>query len=442
MSEVLASRPRPVPPALPPLLSFAAGFIDSFTVLALFGMFVAQVTGSFVLAAAAFVTREQGAVTKVLAIPVFLLAAVVTTSLAIMVERRGRAPVAWALGLECVVMTGFLFVVFVGAPLADPNAVAVVIASLLGLFAMGMQSATVRLLMKNVASTNVMTTNTTQIAIDATELGFAWHARRRAPADAAAAAAYDAACMRLAGLFPVMLAFLLGTAAGTIAYVSIGSWGLLVPVALMYGAFGWASAWTWRRLAHRCRDIAAIDRGHVARGFQFQRLMQECLRHVVGGDLAAEQVAAQIVGLADAARLRALGDETVGQQSGADAIRIDRVGADAVGAVVHRVLPHQEQRRGLGQAVRPEIRSRVHGLLRHVEQQTTAGALREHDFHRRLRHPLVAVEVQLEALSQNRLGDLADPALPGRARVRHHDIDAAERLHHPLERRATRSWRR
>jgi uncharacterized membrane protein YoaK (UPF0700 family) len=242
MSEVLASRPRPVPSVLPPLLSFAAGFIDSFTVLALFGMFVAQVTGSFVLAAAAFVTREQGAVTKVLAIPVFLLAAVVTTSLAIMVERRGRAAVAWALGLECVVLTGFLFVVFVGAPLADPNAVAVVIASLLGLFAMGMQSATVRLLMKNVASTNVMTTNTTQIAIDATELGFAWHARRRAPADAAAAAAYNAACMRLAGLFPVMLAFLLGTAAGTIAYVGIGSWGLLVPVALMYGAFGWASA--------------------------------------------------------------------------------------------------------------------------------------------------------------------------------------------------------
>jgi hypothetical protein len=47
--------------------------------------------------------------------------------------------------------------------------------------------------------------------------------------------------MRLAGLFPVMLAFLLGTAAGTIAYVGIGSWGLLVPVALMYGAFAWAS---------------------------------------------------------------------------------------------------------------------------------------------------------------------------------------------------------
>jgi len=47
MSELVVLR-RPRPPAIvPPLLSFAAGFIDSFTVLALFGLFVAQVTDSF-----------------------------------------------------------------------------------------------------------------------------------------------------------------------------------------------------------------------------------------------------------------------------------------------------------------------------------------------------------------------------------------------------------
>src|SRR5262249_24172677 len=46
MNEVLVLR-RPRPPAIvPPLLSFTAGFIDSFTVLAPFGLFVAQVTGS------------------------------------------------------------------------------------------------------------------------------------------------------------------------------------------------------------------------------------------------------------------------------------------------------------------------------------------------------------------------------------------------------------
>ena len=240
MSEVLASRPRPVPPALPPLLSFAAGFIDSFTVLALFGMFVAQVTGSFVLAAAAFVTKEQGAVTKVLAIPVFLLAAAVTTVLSVMVERRGRAPIAWALGLECAVLTAFLLAVVLTEPAHGPNAAVVVVASLLGLFAMGTQSAAVRLMMRSVASTNVMTTNTTQIAIDATELALAWQARRRAPADATVAAAYDAARGRVARLFPIMFGFLLGTAAGTLAYVATGVWGLLLPLAIMFGIFAWA----------------------------------------------------------------------------------------------------------------------------------------------------------------------------------------------------------
>jgi uncharacterized membrane protein YoaK (UPF0700 family) len=115
-------------------------------------------------------------------------------------------------------------------------------ASLLGLFAMGTQSATVRLLMKDVASTNVMTTNTTQIGIDATELLLAWQARRRAPADAAVAAAYDAARARFGALFAIMLGFLVGTAIGTLAYVATGAWGLLVPLAIMCAVFAWASA--------------------------------------------------------------------------------------------------------------------------------------------------------------------------------------------------------
>src|ERR1700756_2827698 len=120
MDEVVVPRPQAVPFGVPPLLSFTAGFVDSCTVLALFGLFVAQVTGSFVLAAGAFVTHEQGAVTKVLAIPVFLLAAVATTALAVTVERRGRPALAWCLGLESAALTAFLIAVAVGAPLTNP----------------------------------------------------------------------------------------------------------------------------------------------------------------------------------------------------------------------------------------------------------------------------------------------------------------------------------
>jgi uncharacterized membrane protein YoaK (UPF0700 family) len=238
MSEVLAPRQTVMPAIVPPLLSFTAGFVDSCTVLVLFGLFVAQVTGSFVLAAVAFVTDEQGVLIKIVAIPVFLLAAVVTTVLSILAERRNRSALTWALGLECAVLTGFLLAVMLGSPHSNPNAVGTVVASLLGLFAMGMQSATVRLLMKNVASTNVMTTNTTQIAIDATEFLFARHARRRSPTQANVAA-YDAIRARLAGLSPIMLGFLVGTGAGALAYVTMGLWGLLVPLATAYAIFAW-----------------------------------------------------------------------------------------------------------------------------------------------------------------------------------------------------------
>ncbi len=120
---------------------------------------------------------------KVSAIPVFLAAAAVITVVTVLAERHGRSALAWALGLECIVLTVFMIAAIAGEPLADPNAVPVVIASLTGLFAMGAQSAMVRLTMKGVASTNVMTTNTTQIAIDATELVLAWRAQRRMPAD-------------------------------------------------------------------------------------------------------------------------------------------------------------------------------------------------------------------------------------------------------------------
>jgi uncharacterized membrane protein YoaK (UPF0700 family) len=242
MSELFVPSRQRVPAIIPPLLSFTAGFIDSFTVLALFGLFVAQVTGSFALTAVAIATNEQGALTKVLAVPVFLLAGGTTTIVAVMLERRGRAPLPWVLGLECLVLSGFLLVALIGAPLSDPGAFSVAAAGLLGLFAMGTQSTTVRLLMKNVASTNVMTTNTTQIAVDAAELWLAWRAWRRAPGDAALAAACDAARARFGALLPIMLGFLVGTLVGALAYVATGVWALLLPLAVTYGVFAWASA--------------------------------------------------------------------------------------------------------------------------------------------------------------------------------------------------------
>src|SRR3982074_862243 len=98
----LAQRPAPatMPARMPVLLSFLAGYTDSCTFLALFGLFVAQVTGSFVLAGTQIVTHDKGAMLKLLAIPVFFLAGVVTTIMVRIARRRDRPALPATLTLE------------------------------------------------------------------------------------------------------------------------------------------------------------------------------------------------------------------------------------------------------------------------------------------------------------------------------------------------------
>ena len=72
----------------------------------------------------------------------------------------------------------------------------------------------------------------------------------------------------------------------------------------------------FQALAQRGGNIAAVDGGDIAGRFQLQCLMQEGLRHIMGGDLAAKQVIGEVVVRADAARARALGDESIVDQTG------------------------------------------------------------------------------------------------------------------------------
>ena len=71
------------------------------------------------------------------------------------------------LGLESLLLAGQLVTVLVVPDMSDPDQPTALAAGLFGLSAMGVQSAFVRLLMRGTPSTNVMTTNTTQVAIEA-----------------------------------------------------------------------------------------------------------------------------------------------------------------------------------------------------------------------------------------------------------------------------------
>jgi uncharacterized membrane protein YoaK (UPF0700 family) len=110
---------------------------------------------------------------------------------------------------------------------------------------MGVQSAFVRLLMPSFGSTNVMTNNTTQLAINLTKAMLAWRKRHRMPGDSATTAELAATRQQLFKVLVLVLGFLLGTLAGAIAYVRTGLWCVLTATLLVAGLIVW-SLWSKR----------------------------------------------------------------------------------------------------------------------------------------------------------------------------------------------------
>jgi uncharacterized membrane protein YoaK (UPF0700 family) len=226
------------PHAVPILLAAVAGFVDACTFLGLFGLFVAQVTGSYVMAGAHTVAGWPGAVVLLAALA-FFAGGVAATLAAIVGQAVARRALAAALALETLLLVGFGATFAAGGPFRGPTTTPVVVASLIGLAAMGVQSAAVRLLMRGVASTNVMTTNTSQIAIDATQLVWAWLYRDGGSAEIADQR--EVRRRRLRSGLPLPLGFLAGTVMGAPAFASAGYLALLVPVIVVGGLTLWAA---------------------------------------------------------------------------------------------------------------------------------------------------------------------------------------------------------
>jgi uncharacterized membrane protein YoaK (UPF0700 family) len=226
---------------VPTLLGFVAGYVDSCTFLAFNGLFVAQLTGSFVVAGSEFVTNNGGFLVKVLAIPTFFAAGMLTTAVVRAFGASDRRALVTTLALEACLLVGL---VWIGVSAASTPATSVAV--LFGLAAMGVQSTLARLLLSEYGSTNVMTTNTTQLSIDMTDVVFARHRDRHNAPGAAAVGSYALARGRLTRLAPIMLGFLTGTIAGGLAYISTGLICLVLAIGIVAALVVWAAWRQWR----------------------------------------------------------------------------------------------------------------------------------------------------------------------------------------------------
>jgi uncharacterized membrane protein YoaK (UPF0700 family) len=207
---------------LPTVLSTTAGAVDVIGFLALGGLFTSHITGNVVIVAAHYVTGGFSQIGPLLAVPVFMAVMGVVTLATNAIAAPGTTPLRPLLLLQTALLAGFLLLGVRFGRFTDADSSMAVIAGMLGVAAMATQNVLVKLALKDVPSTAVMTTNITQLTVDLATL-----VRSRGDADELAKAR-----RRALMTFLCILGFVVGCAAGAALQLKFGVWALALPVVL------------------------------------------------------------------------------------------------------------------------------------------------------------------------------------------------------------------
>jgi uncharacterized membrane protein YoaK (UPF0700 family) len=224
--------PSSVERLLPAILSTTAGAVDVIGFLALGGLFTAHITGNLVVLAAHYVTGGFSQIGPLLSVPVFVVVLGLITMLS--ANKAPRSNRRALLIVQAALLAAFLAAGVALAPFANPDSGAAVFTGMLGVAAMATQNALVKLALPGSPSTAVMTTNTTQLAVD-----LAMIARGRRDPDDLARARH-----RVRVILPSIVGFALGCAAGAFLEIHFGLRALVLPVALAAIAIPLGQLWS------------------------------------------------------------------------------------------------------------------------------------------------------------------------------------------------------
>ncbi|VWC37086.1 hypothetical protein BAR24066_06706 [Burkholderia arboris] len=203
------------------ILAAVAGFVDTLSFVALFGLFTAHVTGNFVLIGAGIAGFGQGVVLKLSVFPAFVCGVIASS----LIARSMSARPAWqgtrALhAVQAVLLLGFCAAGVWATPVTQPDSLPALVAGIVGTFAMGVQNAHPRVIPRAGVPNTVMTGNVTQAILDVVDMLSA------GTADNVRAAARA----RFAKMLPAIVAFALGAACGALGFRYVGFLALLAPV--------------------------------------------------------------------------------------------------------------------------------------------------------------------------------------------------------------------
>jgi uncharacterized membrane protein YoaK (UPF0700 family) len=232
---------------LPFVLSVAAGSMDIIGFLGLGGLFTAHVTGNVVVLAAKLVARDEAPLAFLISVPVFMAVLALTALLAAGLEQRRIPTLLPLLLLQFLLLSAFFAISFAAGERIDPNTAGMIFAGMLGVSAMAVQNALVRLSLAGAPSTAVMTTNITNFTIDVAEMLLGCEPGRA-----------ESARDRARRTWPAIVGFLLGCALGAAIEPAFGLRSLALPAsfALLSLALGAAATlhhaarhpWKWRAI--------------------------------------------------------------------------------------------------------------------------------------------------------------------------------------------------
>jgi uncharacterized membrane protein YoaK (UPF0700 family) len=152
--------------ALPVLLSFNGGYVDTAGYLALQGLFTAHVTGNFVTLAAALAFGTSGILTKLLALPVFGVVVVVTRLASYGFPNRHWPVLPTMLTVKLLLMIAGAALAIRLGPFSNGDSGSAMLTGLTFVAAMAIQNAAHRIHLGSTPPSTLMTGTTTQLMID------------------------------------------------------------------------------------------------------------------------------------------------------------------------------------------------------------------------------------------------------------------------------------
>src|SRR5277367_81364 len=211
--------PAPFRPALPLVLSFNAGFVDTAGFLALQGLFTAHVTGNFVTLGASLVLGTSGAIAKLLALPVFCAVVIAARLTGTLLSNREVRAFEFLVGIKILLLIAGAALAIHFGPFHDGDSWQAIVTGMVLVSAMAIQNAVHRVHLASAPPSTLMTGTTTQVMLDIADRIYPRQGTDAPPA-------------RLMQMATNVVIFAIGCGVAALLYTRLNVWCFVVPPAV------------------------------------------------------------------------------------------------------------------------------------------------------------------------------------------------------------------